>query len=632
MAGDIGVHEQLIFAVGDEETVADAHAAQTRVVHHYGPSVRIVAGSPTAEATEAEAPAPAPPEGLDPIGALGLAAFRLRQSPEYIAAKQNRPHEGKPWNELGLERCDLPPEPRHLTRAPETEDGAMVVHGTTSQRMTGNIAVGLVIVSGPGNLAFSDAEKTTAIAEAQNGLSFLANFNPAAKISWTWNIRTPVITTQPQTGSGVDLERLWRDPAMVQLGYSGNWQGVVDYVDWLKRHYNTQWAFVAYITKYEVWHFAYADLGGPRFVMHYQNGNMGPHEIDRVFAHETGHIFQAPDEYGSDCSGQWGVFEQPNGNCGPNGVECIMKYNSWAVCKWTTWHFGWPWPDSLPLGNDTSPFAPAACVFDNKLFAFWRANDESNRIAFTSSNDGLTWPAGARINDIDHTPGAPSACEFNGLLYVFFKSAHSANSLFCTRSSNGTSWPAAATINLIDSAPNAPAACAFNGKLYLFWNANDPSNRIFYSASSSGEAGSWPAGQTINPFDTSPAAPTACVFKGKLYVFWKANDSTNSISYSVSTDGVTFSRGQRINTHDYSYSPFPLGACVVADVFYLFWRGESSNHIYVSASSDGYTWPAGMKVNPVDTAANAVVAAGFRERQYLFFTRDHSSNQIRWTV
>ena len=37
--------------------------------------------------------------------------------------------------------------------------------------------------------------------------------------------------------------------------------------------------------------------------MHYDNDGWGPDNIDRVFTHETGHIFGCPDEYAaSNCS------------------------------------------------------------------------------------------------------------------------------------------------------------------------------------------------------------------------------------------------------------------------------------------------------------------------------------------
>lgn len=82
--------------------------------------------------------------------------------------------------------------------------------------------------------------------------------------------------------------------------------------------------------------------------MNYANDGWGPDNIDRVFAHETGHVFNAPDEYaksGCDCGGEWGYFGTPNlncANCADGGsVACIMRSNSWAMCKFTPGHYGW---------------------------------------------------------------------------------------------------------------------------------------------------------------------------------------------------------------------------------------------------------------------------------------------------
>ena len=48
--------------------------------------------------------------------------------------------------------------------------------------------------------------------------------------------------------------------------------------------------------------------------MHYDNGNWGPDNINRVFAHETCHIFGAADEYGSCGCGASGFLQVANNN------------------------------------------------------------------------------------------------------------------------------------------------------------------------------------------------------------------------------------------------------------------------------------------------------------------------------
>nr|MDT0667793.1 hypothetical protein [Micromonospora sp. DSM 115978] len=126
-----------------------------------------------------------------------------------------------------------------------------------------------------------------------------------------------------------------------RLGYRANFDGVYDYVDALRARLATSWAYCAFFTKYPLRYFAYAAIGGPRLVMSYDNDGWGPDNIDRVFAHESGHIFGAPDEYASSgcgCGGNWGRFGVPNGNCdacSTTSEPCLMLANTFQFCRYT---------------------------------------------------------------------------------------------------------------------------------------------------------------------------------------------------------------------------------------------------------------------------------------------------------
>jgi hypothetical protein len=94
------------------------------------------------------------------------------------------------------------------------------------------------------------------------------------------------------------LEALWLDPALKALKFGPGVDGARAYAESLRSRLATKWTYVAFFTKYPLQHFAYAsDLGGPYLVMDYANDDWGPDNLDRIFAHETGHIFNAPDEY-----------------------------------------------------------------------------------------------------------------------------------------------------------------------------------------------------------------------------------------------------------------------------------------------------------------------------------------------
>jgi hypothetical protein len=339
MAGDIPIQERLIITGGAGARSAEA-GGQGRAVHVYGDRVRIIEVEEAAERTQAPAAEAPSLDGLSEVEALGAAAFQIRQSEEFLEAKRNRQGQGDAWN--------LPPGGCAAVAAPSAERaGAMAGAPPTSAYLEGSVAVGIVIVAGPGPLQFSAAERTKVVAEVQNGLSFFAATNPRAGLTFTYDIRFVQLNVAANPGAP-DLEALWRNPAMAALGFPATWAGVGQYVESLRGAFGTRWTYCCFFTKYPLTWFGYASIGGPRIVMHYDNDGWGPDNIDRVFAHETGHIFNAPDEYaasGCSCGGAWGRFGRPNTNCqncAPGGgIMCLMKGNDWTMCPVTPAHLGW---------------------------------------------------------------------------------------------------------------------------------------------------------------------------------------------------------------------------------------------------------------------------------------------------
>ncbi|MEY2551807.1 MAG: hypothetical protein QOG12_1951 [Verrucomicrobiota bacterium] len=314
-----------------------------RVSHHYGPSVVIGDVGP-AGGVRRDAVPESGAAGLDAIGRAGLAAFRLRQSEVYRAAKAARPHEGVTWDTGGI-RGLLPPQPpKVLARKSRAHDMGAAATATSAQ-LTGKVAVGVVIVSGPGVLAFSSAEITQVYAEVQNGLSWLGSQTGApAPVKFYYDLHT-VALTLPDDPGGPDMEGYWRVPTMAALGYADP----LTYVNSIRTSLSTDWAYCAFFVKYSQTWFAYAYLGGPYLCMQYSNDGWGPSNIDRVFAHESCHIFNAPDEYsssGCNCTSTFGKYGVVNGNCQScapgGGVACLMAANSWAMCPYTPWHLGCP--------------------------------------------------------------------------------------------------------------------------------------------------------------------------------------------------------------------------------------------------------------------------------------------------
>lgn len=353
MAGDIQIQERVVILPEAQALEAAAlpiePRADRKVVHMYGSRVIVMEESAAApeEAALAESMAPSKEvlKSLSQEERLGYSAYLLRESNEYQSAKANRPRDAESWDavpetQIGCTYA-IPP-------ANEAEAMAMA-EAPTSQRLTGSVAVGIIIVEGPNaNLKFSAAERTKVVAEVQNGLSWLATQSPNGLV-FKYDIKIVTLNVQPgpSTLTADQKEARWRDPAMQQLGFATGLAGVSAYVEKIRTNLGTTWTYCGFFTKYPIFHFAYASIGGPRLVMNYDNDGWGPDNIDRVFAHETGHIFGAPDEYaasGCNCGGSWGFYSKPNvncANCAPGGgVDCLMKGNTWNMCTTTPYHLG----------------------------------------------------------------------------------------------------------------------------------------------------------------------------------------------------------------------------------------------------------------------------------------------------
>jgi len=362
VAGDVGFAESNATALGSLGTAG----APGPILHDYGGGVQIVLGAAGRSAHDTSAAenlgSNVPGEERAPdTEALGLRALALRESQEYVSAKAARPYAGSDWGSVG----EAGPQVLHmeagqhaalLSEASDVEAGAPTPG--TSDRLTGRVAVGLFIVDGPqSQLKFSGQERIKVVAEVQNGLSWLAGQAPARDVTWVHDIKT-ITSNAAETQSGTtyeDFEAPWRDAALASLGYGPGLAAVGQYTRDLRTRLGTDWAYLIFFVKYRLHHFAYASLGGPRLVMHYENDGWGPDNIDSVVAHETGHIFGAPDEYrssGCDCGGSYGFFGKPNGNCEAcaQALEpCIMRANTWAMCRFTPFHLGFDMSGQAPI-------------------------------------------------------------------------------------------------------------------------------------------------------------------------------------------------------------------------------------------------------------------------------------------
>jgi len=364
---------------------------------------------------------------------LGLDALTMRRAKSWRQVKGNRPRAGEPWDMVSCDGLrptlddgklrDLLPDVM-----PGAEDEGEAEGDGTRPRdlpgpaeglndyLEGPVALSVVFVNGPtAAVQMSATERLKVAAEIQEGYAWLAAANPSAHLSFTVETHTVSITTPDATGLA---EITWRNAAMGALGYAAGDAGVEAMAREIRDRTRSRWGYVLFVTRYNLWHFAYAS--GNRIVMDPRNDGWGIDNFDRVFIHESGHIFGAPDEYAvSGCStgGSFGRFGEPNTNCA-NGaaasVDCLMKANSWAFCPITPRHFGWGL-DRLRLPSTSSPVhvvsmgtnsltALAADELGDVRFASWQPGGPSWWQGWTYLLRGKTAPGG-HVTAVSRRPG-----------------------------------------------------------------------------------------------------------------------------------------------------------------------------------------------------------------------------------
>ena len=216
--------------------------------------------------------------------------------------------------------------------------------------MTGKIAVGIIIVSGPGNVAINNTEKNKGVSEVMGGLRVWQNAAPAsANLQFQLYHYYTLITIPDSTSCRTypACHDRFANAALKKLGYPTGRTGRDKLARNIKDKSNADGAYIGYISKYRQKHFAYASNLGPMY-MQYQNDGWKPDRLDQIFAHETGHIFYAPDEYGGcKCNTKQhgkGSCTAKNGNCKncpDETVKCVMKFSTFTACEYTKKHVGW---------------------------------------------------------------------------------------------------------------------------------------------------------------------------------------------------------------------------------------------------------------------------------------------------
>ena len=220
------------------------------------------------------------------------------------------------------------------------------------QTMTGKIVAIVLTTSGPGSLALSDTESFQILYECIAGLKFWSDKANEEGVFLSFvvywvgaaiNAPNPISCPTWQY-----CHNVFADAAIQALGYPSGQAGKDQIAQYYKNIVFADGAFLAFFSKYRQGHFAYAYFGGGSLYMQYSNDGWGPNQIDRVFAHEIGHVFNAPDEYiDCECAQLYGKGSctATNFNCKDCTAfqsKCIMDSNDLNnICDNTKKHVGW---------------------------------------------------------------------------------------------------------------------------------------------------------------------------------------------------------------------------------------------------------------------------------------------------
>jgi hypothetical protein len=300
-----------------------------------------------------------------------------------------------------------------------------------SEKMIGNIVVGLVVVNGPYPYNISSAEADQWKIDIKNGLEFYLSPNePLANIKFTVELYYRTITVVPvDNGDKWDYEKQWRDPVMQSINKKTDAEAVIEFTKSLMTT-NVNAAYVAFINKFPIipsgwpWAYAIGEYYYPAGTIHdFRNRlvmsiNPNPvahtvEQVKRTMCHETCHIFGACDEYQPNncslsginnvrnCNNLGGCIEPECSTATKPQVPCLManQYypNPWNICQYTRGQIGWPWwKSSQPLNSLTVRGIGIANIDPtgwNKMYMAYQTigQQQGDGIQVSSSGDGYNW-------------------------------------------------------------------------------------------------------------------------------------------------------------------------------------------------------------------------------------------------
>lgn len=246
-------------------------------------------------------------------------------------------------------------------------------------------------------------------------------------------------------------------------------------------------------------------------------------------------------------------------------------------------------------GSEETNKGPAAVFFNNKLYVFY-IGDDTKKIFYRSSADGLNWSAEKTIGDLYMAEETPAPIVFNGHLYLYYIDAYrSADNVYVTYMTSGENWYERQAIKL-NNYCGGISATVFNNNVVLGWTGASGHIYLLTSPNGLGFTGSFiPTGEHTN------WAPSLTTYGGKLYMAFSG--ITTKKLYLTSTSNLSsfstnvISVGSATAYTDDQPSIIDDGYKLVAAV-----KGNGNRLLYQMYSYDGSTW-SGLTTIPGESIA-----------------------------
>ena len=180
---------------------------------------------------------------------------------------------------------------------------------------------------------------------------------------------------------------------------------------------------------------------------------------------------------------------------------------------------GIAWTPSRPISPSANVTSVAAVVFKDKLYVYWQWGEDAT-FYYSWTSDGAVWVDGRIKSDAIRGRFSPAACVFQAKLFLFWRGPD--NLIMFATSSDGSTWENAKQLNGHDTVDHPPAAVEYQGMLYLLWKApnNDP---LWVTASTDGVR--WPQSHRLNDADTATFGVSAVAYRGTMYAFFRVTGS-----------------------------------------------------------------------------------------------------------